>query len=411
MKPLQLQFGRAGSWFLILLAFSLPISTSAITVTAILVLVCWLGEGEFLHKWKEIITNPICIALFVYLGILVLGLCWADDLSTGLASIRKQWKLWLLPVFLTTVRWERRWWYVAAFIAGVATTMLLIDLAWFDWLRYVGVTAPYQFNLVSNNIVYTPMLALAIYLLLHQSLWGGLKGIRRWLLLPLIGLMIFTLFITMGRAGHVVFFVLMLLLLFQYFHRNMLKAVLLALVLLPLVFTVAYRISPVFQARVDLVQQEIRTFDQNPDTSVGQRLVFWKNSWRIIRQSPWLGVGTGGFVAAYAQMHHQWTPEMTSTDDPHNQYLFSAVQQGVLGLLALLGLFVVQIYRAWQSTDGWERIRMAFPLFFLVIMTTASYLNVYGSGFLFSLFSAVLFKTQSNGQGAIASDPSTRIPG
>jgi O-antigen ligase len=54
---------------------------------------------------------------------------------------------------------------------------------------------------------------------------------------------------------------------------------------------------------------------------------------------------------------------------------------------------------------------MAFPLFFLVIMTTASYLNVYGSGFLFSLFSAVLFKTQSNGQGAIASDPSTRIPG
>lgn len=398
MRPLQQQVSRINSWLLILLAFSLPISTTAITVTAILILVCWLLEGQFLEKWREIISNPICIAVFIFLGIMLVGLCWADDLQAGLAAIRKQWKIWLLPVFLTTIRWEHRWRYVTAFIAGVAVTMLLIDLAWLDLFNYVGVTLPDNFSLISNNIVYTPMLALAIYLLLHQLLWGAMKGPQRWLLLLLAGLMILTLFITIGRAGHMVFFVLMTLLLFQYLRRNLLKAVLLALVLLPLIFTAAYRFSPIFQARVDLVRHEIVTFDKNQNTSVGLRLLFWKNSWKIISESPWLGVGTGGFVAAYAQVNQQWSPGIPDTDDPHNQYIFATVQQGVLGLLGLLGLFFVQILKTWRLTDGWERIRLAFPLFFLVIMTTASYLNVYGSGFLFSLLSAVLCKDEVNWQ-------------
>ena len=406
MKPFQQQVSQVSSWLLIFLAFSLSISTSAITITAILVLVCWLLEGEFLEKWREIIASPICIAVFVYLGVLLVGLCWTDDLPAGLAAIRKQWKIWLLPVFLTTIRWERRWWYVAAYIAGVTVTMLLIDFAWLDLFHYVGVTSFQNLNIISNNIVYTPMLALAIYILLHQLLWGEMKGSQRWLMLVLAGLMIFTLFITIGRVGHIVFFMLMTLLLLQYFQRNMLKGVLLVLVLLPLVFTAAYRFSPIFQARVDLVRHEIMTFDKNQDTSVGQRLIFWQNSWRIIKESPWLGVGTGGFVSAYAQVHQKWSPAMPCTDDPHNQYIFAVVQQGVLGLLGLLGLFLVQIQQAWRLADGWERIRLAFPLFFLVIMTTASYLNVYGSGFLFSLFSAVLLKSEINWQATTVFDSS-----
>ncbi len=406
MKLFQQQVSQISSWLLILLAFSLPISTSAITMTAILVLVCWLIEGEFLEKWREIIASPICIAVFVYLVILLIGLCWTDDLHAGWGAIRKQWKIWLLPVFLTTIRWEHRWRYVTAYIAGVTVTMLLIDLAWLDLLHYVRVVSLQHLNIISNNIVYTPMLALAIYLLLHQVLWGGIKGIPRWFGLLLVGLMIFTLFITIGRVGHVVFFILMALLLFQYLRRNLLKAALLTLVLLPLVFTVAYRFSPVFHERMNLARLNITTFDRNQDTSVGQRLVFWKNSWRIIRESPWLGVGTGGFVSAYTQVHQKWSPAMPCTDDPHNQYIFAVVQQGILGLLGLLGLFFVQIQHAWRLTDGWERIRLAFPLFFLVIMTTASYLNVYGSGFLFSLFSAVLFKSEINWQATTVFDSS-----
>lgn len=396
---------RINSWLLILLAFSLPLSTSAITVTAILIMVCWLLEGGLREKWQEIITNPVCIAVFVFFGVMLIGLCWTDSFQDGLEAIRKRWPILLLPIFLTAICWEQRWRYVAAFIAGVTVTMLLIDCARFDLLHYAGLAFLGHLTIVSNHIVFTPMLALATYLLLHQLFWGGMKRAQRWAILALAVLMIFNIFITLGRSGQAAFFMLMALLLFQYFRRNVLKAVLLALILLPLVFTAAYRFSPVFHTRMDMVQQEIMTFEKNQDSSVGLRLLYWKNSWEIIRHSPWFGVGTGDFNSAYSRINGQTSPHIPSTDNPHNQYIFIAVQLGLFGLLSLLGLFGVQFYQAWQMRDGWQRIRLAFPLFFLVIMMTDSYLNTYSSGFLFSLFSAVLSKKSINWQGMVAFGP------
>lgn len=401
MTRYQQQLSRINDGLLILLAFCLPLSASAITVTALLTVVCWLLGGRFREKYREIIASPVCIAVFVYLSVMLIGLCWTESLPAGLKAIADQWKIWLLPVFLTAVRWERRWWYAAAFIAGVTVTMVLISLAWFDLLGYIGLSS--HLSILSNHIVFTPMLAFAIYLLLHQVLWGELRGLQRWLVLVLAGLMVFTVFITTGRAGQIAFFILLTLLLFQYFHRNVLKAAALTLVLLPLVFIVGYRLSPVFQARVDLVRQNIGTFEENPFTSVGLRLLFWKNSREIIKQSPWFGVGTGGFAATYARVNLQRSPTIPPTDNPHNQYIFAMVQQGVLGLSALLCLFFIQVQQAWRTPDGWQRIRLAFPLFFLVIMMTDSYLNTYSSGFLFSLFSAILAKSKNHGQAPVES--------
>jgi O-antigen ligase len=396
MNPLQQQACRVNSWLLMLLAFCLPLSTSAISAAALLVLTCWLIEGGFRQKWEEIAASPMCLAVLIYFGILLIGLCWTDDLFVGLAAIRKQWKLLLVPVLLTTVRWERRWQYVAAFIAGMTVVMLLICLARFDLLVHIGLESIMYVSLLNNGyIVIAPMLALAIYLLLHLVLWGGTAGWKRWLLILLAGFMIFTLFITKGRAGQLVFFMLLALLLFQYYRGALLKATFMTIILLPLVFTAGYRLSPVFQERMDLVWQDIAAPEKNPETGVGLRLIFWENSMEIIRSSPWLGVGTGGFNLAYAKVNQQRSPNVPSTDNPHNQYISAAVQQGVFGVLGLLGLFGVQLYQSRRTRDGWERIRLAFPLFFLTIMATDCYLNTPSSGFLFALFSAILSKTES----------------
>jgi O-antigen ligase len=146
---------------------------------------------------------------------------------------------------------------------------------------------------------------------------------------------------------------------------------------------------------MDLVWQDIAAPEKNPETGVGLRLIFWENSMEIIRSSPWLGVGTGGFNLAYAKVNQQRSPNVPTTDNPHNQYISAAVQQGVFGVLGLLGLFGVQLYQSRRTRDGWERIRLAFPLFFLTIMATDCYLNTPSSGFLFALFSAILSKTES----------------
>jgi O-antigen ligase len=94
-------------------------------------------------------------------------------------------------------------------------------------------------------------------------------------------------------------------------------------------------------------------------------------------------------------VNRQRSPDIPPVDNPHNQYILTAVQLGVAGVLALLGIFGTQIYLAGQTKDGWERIRLAFPLFFMTIILTDSYLNTFNSAFLFSSFSAVFYKSRS----------------
>jgi O-antigen ligase len=398
MRPYQRSCSKVIFSLLILLAFFLPLSTSAASVTAMLLLGCWCLEGGFRQKIQELQTHPFCIALLLYALILLVGLCWTDSLTDGVAALRKSWKILLFPILLTTVRWEQRWWYVAAFIAGVTATMLLVFLEYSALLERIDLSAAtLHFHTATVQLMYTPMLAFALYLLTHQLLWGQWQGWRRSCLVLFTALLVVNIFLASGRAGHVAFFVLLALLLFQYYRHNLLRACVCIAVLFPLIFFTAYTLSPMFQKRMTAIQQNIQVFETNPDTSVGLRLHFWQISWEIIKKSPWLGTGTGGFSHAYQEMNMALSPNVVTTDNPHNQYVLSAVQLGVPGILSLLGLFFIHIFQANRVKDGWERIRVAFPLFFMVIMCFESYLMLNGTGLLFSLFSAILFKNEPTG--------------
>jgi O-antigen ligase len=59
-----------------------------------------------------------------------------------------------------------------------------------------------------------------------------------------------------------------------------------------------------------------------------------------VQDHPVLGVGTAGFAPAYAQ-RVQGTA-MQPTRNPHNQYLLTASQVGLVGLALLLLLFAQQ---------------------------------------------------------------------
>ncbi len=385
------------SWLVVLLAFFLPISTSAVTVAAFLLIAGWFLEGEFKERLREIGTNPMCLAVFAYLGVMAIGLLWSAHINAGYAAIEEQSKILMLPLFLTAIRHEHRWRYLGAFIAGVTVIMCSTYLAWFGLLQYADVT-PLHLTKKTTHVFYNPMLAFAIYLLLHQLCWGEVWGWRRWPLFALVGLMVFNMFITEGRTGQLVFFILMALLLIQCFPKNLKKAALLTVLLLPLVFATGYLGSPVFRERIDLAHREMDDYRNNPRTSVGLRLLYAKNCWRIITRHPWLGVGTGDFFSAYARMNWMFSRDMPFTDNPHNQYFLTVVQLGLFGLASLLALFVVQMVQAWRLSDGWSRIRIAFSLFFLVIMIAESYLVIVETSLLFALVGAVLGKRVENWQ-------------
>ena len=399
VHPVQQAAGRVNSWLLALLALSMPVSTSAMSVLACLVLLLWAVSGEYGRKLREILANEVCLAVLAYLALHLLGLLWTTDMAEGRDMIAKQWKLLLLPVFLTTVRPEHRRLVLYFFLAGLAMTMLTTYLAWLDLYHFGGVTPAHPTRRLFH-VVYNPMLAFGCYMTLHEGLWGG-GGFRRragWLALALA--MTVDMFITEGRAGQLAFFALLCLLVFQYFRKDIVKGLLVAGIAVPLLFGGCYAFSPTFQHRVNAAREEIAAFDRNPNTSTGLRLLFWKNSWRLIQRHPLLGVGTGDFRQAYAWVNMQASPRMVATDNPHNQYVLVLCQFGLVGLASLLAIFFLQIRAALRTSDGLQRLRLALPVLFLTIMLTESYLIVYETGFFFTVCTAVLFKAgKSEGGG------------
>lgn len=399
LQPMQEMACRVNPWLVALLALSLPLSTSAVTVLAFLIILLWLVSGGYIGKFNEIFRNGVCVAVLVYLALHFLGLLWTVDTNGGLAMLATQWKLLLLPVLLTTLQPEHRRRTLYFFLAGLTLMMVTTYLAWLDLYHYGGVTPDHPTRRLFH-VVYNPMLALGCYLALHEYLWGGGSIWRRAGMLVLAVVMSFDMFITEGRAGQLAFFALLILLVFQYFRKNILRGLLVAGIGVPLLFAGGYTLSPTFQQRVDAARHEIAVFDRNPNTSVGLRLLFWQNSWRIIRTHPLAGVGTGDFRRAYSWVNMKYSPRMVATDNPHNQYVLVLCQFGVMGLAALLAIFFLQIRAALRSGDDLRRLRLALPILFLTIMLTESYLIVYETGIFFTLFSAVLFKTgESRGSG------------
>jgi O-antigen ligase len=92
------------------------------------------------------------------------------------------------------------------------------------------------------------------------------------------------------------------------------------------------------RTRVDQAFSEIASVDQVAEgTSLGQRVVMWRNTVRMIRDHPIFGVGTGGFqdgYRPYVQGVSGW--QGFESGDPHNQYLKTQGEQGIIGLGALL---------------------------------------------------------------------------
>lgn len=104
-------------------------------------------------------------------------------------------------------------------------------------------------------------------------------------------------------------------------------------------------LEPTLNARLMAGVNDLTTFQQNPDTSLGIRLQLWNAAWHMFQQEPWFGIGNPAafhrFLDTYA-LSGQVTPFVASSfGEPHNDYLAALSMYGLPGLLALLLAYTV----------------------------------------------------------------------
>ncbi len=400
MKDTQINFNldKVYQYLLITLAFIFPLTVAGGNLIIGIIVLLWLFSGNYLSKFSQINGNKLAIFSILFFSMHVVGLLWTEDMEWGLLIVNKMWYfLLLLPILLTITKKEYIKHYITAFILAMTLTELLSYLVWFEVIGPLHKATAGNPTPTMSHISYNPFLTFGIYLIAHELLFNKyLSKLSNYLYAFFAVTMSINMFITGGRAGQVMYFIMLGILIFQYYgRRKKIKATIVSLIIILSIFLGAYNSSSIFQNRMNEAVTNISTYntDGNKNTSVGQRMTYTINSLEIIKNNLFLGVGTGDFPSEYNKMHVKNTPEVNTTVNPHNMYILVTVQLGLVGLLGMLLIFYQQIKFSLSAKIKINRdLGLVLPLLFLVIMFSDSYLLGHFTTLLFVFFSSFLYK-------------------
>ena len=116
------------------------------------------------------------------------------------------------------------------------------------------------------------------------------------------------------------------------------KALLLVTILSVLAVSVVFVLPGKLIARVKSIQA------YTSDESTNIRMELWNAGLRIFIDHPVLGVGVGNFPTAYGQSYHPEKSGGVAWWNPHNIFIHTLSEMGLVGFLAYIGL-IVSIYR------------------------------------------------------------------
>lgn len=327
--------------FAVLLAVSLPWSTSATAILAVVWLLAFIPTLE--RGDREILLTPAggLPVLLVLLGIA--GMLWADvswvQRWQGLDSFLK---LLFLPLLFAHFRRSDRGtqliaWYALSCIVLLLTSYAIV-LLHLQLTHDPGVP-------VKNAATQSGEFATCIFGFAYLAYDWIAR--RRWLwVLGAVALILAMfanmVFIATGRTALVV--VAVLLVLFVALHLTW-RGIALVSAATVVFVAVAWVSSPYLRYRTEGVWNEMQVSEATGvRTSSGERIEFAKRSLEFIREAPIVGHGTGTIHALFERVAagHTGTAGVAAAN-PHNQTFAVAIQLGLVGAAVLWAMWIAHL--------------------------------------------------------------------
>lgn len=370
----------------------------------VVLFLCLLAPGQRRHLDTRNFPLAVAVTMGLYIAWQVVGLSYTEaPMPYALKSIFSERKMaYILPLVLVFSDGAPKRRFLIAFLAVstlalvASSALVMIPLqAWVKLFshqdpRWVSrVISENQFLLRSNvtqGMVFALCAFLALWFSLQQQKPAAVWGLR--MLAAAFAINIATL--THGRSGYVVFLVLTVC---AFAMRRGFRGVLVGLISTACLALFSFYALPSVHQRVMQGVTEAREFDTaGRETSLGIRVLLYGVTLELIRENPVLGLGTGGFKQRYsaiaAEKYSGW--QSRPADDPHNQYLFILVENGVIGLLTFFALIFAILRHCLQSGSIYGKMAACCVLAWCATSLFSGHFRTFPEGHLIAFIVGIL---------------------
>lgn len=369
-------------------------SPSVGTIGLIITYVVFLASGQAVSRFKAVLTRPMVYWGVAFLGFVLVGTLYASVPWHERWTDFYKWRtiLWIsvtLAIFDEDC-WKER--LLIMFLVGTAVAVVGSFVSAAGWVTFRHGPHELLRNAGTQGMAFACAALVCAWMTLEKKLLGPTP-----LIWPLLGLLyvVNIVFITDGRSGYAV---LGLGLGILFCWKASWKHRVLILVGFLVAGGLAFSVSSRMQEKVTAaVVQWTNESESEQLTNFGSRRVFYKNGVEILEEHWLLGVGTGGFAQAYGEHVSKkydasdW--RAVHTTDPHNQYLFVAIQQGIGGL-ALFLAWIAAVARERESRRDYHRLAIAILAGWCVTSLFSSHFRTFAEGHLLATFLGVLLSVK-----------------
>lgn len=367
------QVARASA---VALAFCVPLTNTGTTICSIIFAILALATMDR-NKYNMVIKNPITIAIGIFLAVYIVGMFYSDGAIWQ--SLRKMSRVIYIPLLIPL--FANKTWRRSALVAYLLAMFISVLASW-----------ELRMPFFKDSIFTSLFMAFAIFVNLHFVV--EYKRARL-ITIPLLFVFIYYLFfICTGRTGQIVFFILYSLFCWQTFGINVKKQAL-AAVVLGLIFCSALFAPSTFKQRQTEAAEEMRVFMADKDapistSSMGGRFTFVQNALSLIVEKPIFGWGSGAFPKAYAENISAVDAKNIFTDNPHNQYVLTWVETGILGVSTLIFMLFTMAKTFWREPQLEGKLGVGLVIAIAAGCAVNSWLLDYASMFFLVTYSGIL---------------------
>lgn len=360
-----------------------------------------LFSSELRGRLRLAARDPMVAGALIFFAILAIGVAYSEAPGLqGLGMLSGWRKLLLLPlaaaVFDDSAAKRR---LVVIFIAVAAVLAVLSYYSYAAGRMLIELRDEAPGTIVRNHSTQGAVFAIGTFacltLLLHHTVTVRWQRIA----LAVCALILAgaTIFVTPGRTGYVVLPVCAVALAAGSFRARGVpprRALLLTLAVVA-VLAAALAASPRARLEVETGVHEMESYRQEQQiTRMGIRLYFWQNAVALIPHHPWFGSGTGSFGKVYAdEVRGRAGVAGTLTNDPHNQFLKIAVEQGLVGLAVFLA-FLWSATRQ-RASEPWRMLGLGVLAAWCVTSLANSHFSTFTEGTFIYIWAGAMLATEA----------------